>query len=201
MKAMKRFWLFLACSGAVALAADLAGARTVYVLSMSRGLDQFLANRLTNEHVFQVVTDPKLADVILTDRLGEGFQAQLESISPSPDADEDDDKAGAKPAAKGEAKPAAKADAKSADSKSDAKSDSADASVSAMFSPPVNKLDKQGLNSTFGRNKGTIFLVDAKSRQVIWSTFEPPRGFANKDMDRTASDIVSRLKKDMQKKK
>lgn len=177
------------------MAADLAGARTVYVLSMSRGLDQFLANRLTNEHVFQVVTDPKLADVILTDRLGEGFQIQLESISPSPDADEEDDK-GAKPAVKGEAKPAAKAD-----SKPDAKADSSDTSASAMFSAPVNKLDKQGLNSTFGRNKGTIFLVDAKSRQVIWSTFEPPRGFANKEMDRTASDIVSRLKKDMQKKK
>ena len=184
----------------MALAADLAGARNVYVLPMSRGLDQFLANRLTNEHVFQVVTDPKLADVILTDRLGEGFQIQLESISPSPEADEEDDKAGAKPAAKGDAKPAAKVDSK-ADSKSDAKGDSADASASAMFSAPVNKLDKQGLNSTFGRNKGTIFLVDAKSRQVIWSTFEPPKGFANKEMDRTASDIVSRLKKDMQKKK
>lgn len=196
MKVMKRLCLFLACSGALAFAADLAGARTVYVLTMSRGLDQFLANRLTNEHVFQVVTDPKLADVILTDRLGESFQAQLESISPSPDADEEDDKAGAKPPAKADAKPAVKAD-----SKSDAKSDSADASVTAMFSAPVNKLDRQGLNSTFGRNKGTIFLVDAKSRQVIWSTFDPPRGFANKEMDRTASDIVSRLKKDMQKKK
>lgn len=196
MKVMKRLCLFLACSGALAFAADLAGARTVYVLTMSRGLDQFLANRLTNEHLFQVVTDPKLADVILTDRLGESFQAQLESISPSPDADEEDDKAGAKPPAKADAKPAVKAD-----SKSDAKSDSADASVTAMFSAPVNKLDRQGLNSTFGRNKGTIFLVDAKSRQVIWSTFDPPRGFANKEMDRTASDIVSRLKKDMQKKK
>jgi hypothetical protein len=204
MKAMKRLCLFLACSGALAFAADLAGARTVYVLSMSRGLDQFLANRLTNEHVFQVVTDPKLADVILTDRLGESFQAQLESISPSPDADEEDDKTGAKPPAKAEAKADAKADAKpavKADSKSDATADSADASVTAMFSAPVNKLDRQGLNSTFGRNKGTIFLVDAKSRQVIWSTFDPPRGFANKEMDRTASDIVSRLKKDMQKKK
>ena len=200
MKVMKRLCLFLACSGALAFAADLAGARTVYVLTMSRGLDQFLANRLTNEHLFQVVTDPKLADVILTDRLGESFQAQLESISPSPDADEEDDKAGAKPPAKADAKPAVKADSKS-DAKSDAKSDSADASVTAMFSAPVNKLDRQGLNSTFGRNKGTIFLVDAKSRQVIWSTFDPPRGFANKEMDRTASDIVSRLKKDMQKKK
>src|SRR6201981_3862229 len=84
MNAMKRFLLLLACSGVLASAADLANARTVYILSMSRGLDQYLANRLTNEHIFQVVTDPKLADAIFTDRIGEGFQLQLENISPTP---------------------------------------------------------------------------------------------------------------------
>jgi hypothetical protein len=36
---------------------------------MSRALDPYLANRLTNQRVFQVVTDSKLADaVVFTDR-------------------------------------------------------------------------------------------------------------------------------------
>ena len=179
MNVMKRFLLLLACSGALAFAADLANAHTVYVLSMSRGLDQYLANRLTNGHVFQVVTDPKLADVIFTDRIGDAFLAQLESISPLPAEDTEDEK------------PAGK----------DAKDDSKDPkSGNSIFAPPVNKLANPALTSNFGRNKGTIFLVDAKSREVVWSVYDPPKGFAGKEMDRTASDIVSRLKKDLQKK-
>ena len=56
--------------------------------------------------------------------------------------------------------------------------------------------------STFGRGKGTIFLVDVKTRRVLWSVFEPPKGNpSNKDWDRMASDIVSRLKKDLAPKK
>ena len=82
---MKRL-LFLLCGSAVLLCgADLAGVKTVYVMPMSRGLDQYLASRLTADHVFQIVTDPKLADAVLTDRIGEAFQIQLESFSPDPE--------------------------------------------------------------------------------------------------------------------
>ena len=55
---------------------------TVYLLKMSSGLDQYLANRLTADHVFQVVTDPKLADAVFTDQIGEGFQMKLDEIVP-----------------------------------------------------------------------------------------------------------------------
>ena len=178
---MKRFLFLLSCCGVLAGAADLGTARTVYVLSMSRGIDQFLANRLTNEHVFQVVTDPKLADVVFTDHLGESFQAQLESFAPLR-ADEEEEKADAKTGANSEAKPA-------------------DNSTAGFFAAPVNKLANPAMNSTFGRNKGTFFLVDAKSREVLWSTFEPPRPSTNRELDRTASDIVNRLKKDLNPKK
>ena len=51
---MKQLIFLLCCSGALACAADLETAKTVYVLSMSHGLDQYLANRLTNDHVLQV---------------------------------------------------------------------------------------------------------------------------------------------------
>jgi hypothetical protein len=52
-------------------------------------------------------------------------------------------------------------------------------------------------DSAFGRGKGTFFLVNAKSRGVVWSTFEPSADSSAKELDRTAADIVSRLRKDM----
>ena len=162
---------------------------------MSRGLDQYLANRLTNEHVFQVVTDPKLADVIFTETVGEAFQAKLESISPTPEADQPDvPEAPAKVDAKvdKDAKPPAKDDKAPEASAPDA--------PNPFLSEPSNKVAPVGQMSSFARNKGVIFLVDAKSRQVLWSTYAPAKSPANKDLDRTATDIVSRLKKDLKKK-
>src|SRR5690349_2092637 len=82
MEGMKRLLLLVCCSAALAGAADLAGVRNVYLLPMARGFDQFLANRLANEHIFQIVTDPKLADAFLTDRIGESFQEQIENLLP-----------------------------------------------------------------------------------------------------------------------
>src|SRR5208337_1515701 len=84
MEVMKRLLLLLSCTGALLGGAELSGVHTVYVLSMSKGLDQYLANRLTNDHVFQVVTDPKRADAFLTDRIGESLQSKLEEIFPPP---------------------------------------------------------------------------------------------------------------------
>ena len=59
--------------------------RTVYVLPMAGGLDQYLAEWLTRDHVMQVVTDPKIADVVLTDRLGEAFEQKMAEIRPKED--------------------------------------------------------------------------------------------------------------------
>ena len=187
MDVMKRLLFLLAGAGSLLCAADLEGVRNVYIMPMARGLDQYLASRITSDHVFQIVTDPKLADAVLTDRVGEGLQAQLEDIFPTPKPPQPEAPAAAvaeKPA-KGE---------KSA--KQDKEKDSP-ASVNPMFQDTVNKLDNPNNNSSFGRSKGNIFLVDAKSRQVVWSTFDPPKGMRTKELDRTASDIVSRLKKDL----
>jgi hypothetical protein len=185
---MKRLLPLFVCSGALLGAADLAGVRSVYLMPMSRALDQYLASRLTSEHVFQVVTDPKLADAIFTDKLGESFQVQLENISPTPKPPEPKVDATVTVADKD-----AKAPAKSRRDRTDKPADS---NAAALLADTVNKTDNPALNSTFGRGKGTVFLVDAKSRQVVWSTFDPAKlGSDNHDMDRTASDIVSRLRK------
>jgi hypothetical protein len=168
MKSTKRLLLFLSCCATLACGADLAGVRTVYVLPMAHGLDQYLANRVTNEHVFQVVTDPKLADAVLTEHIGAPLQQKLDELLAVPE----------KPEAKTDEKNAAK-----------------DADISPLATK--NKLDTPGANSTIGRSKGTVFLVDTKSRQVVWSVFELAKDSSSKELDRTASDIVSRLKKEI----
>jgi hypothetical protein len=171
MEVMKRLLLLLSCSAALLGGAELSGVHTVYVLSMSKGLDQYLANRLASDHLFQVVTDPKLADAFLTDRVGESLQAKLEEIFPPPPSE----------------KPAPKPD----------KEKDKDASSNPMLADTVNKLAAVGTTNSFSRGKGTVFLVDAKSRQVVWSVYQLPKGSSAKELDRTASDIVSRLKRDL----
>jgi hypothetical protein len=164
MKPM-RLLCFLLCSGALACAGDLSSAKAVYVLPMSHGMDQYLANRLAAGQRLQVVTDPKRADVFLTDHVGESLELQLDDIFPPPEPP----------------KPQPKPDEAAA--------------APPMFGPAVNKLAVPV--STFGRSKGTFFLVDAKTRQVLWSVYAPPKATTGKELDRTANDIVSRLKKDL----
>jgi hypothetical protein len=174
MDVMKRLVLLLSCSSALLSGADLANVHTVYVLKMSKGMDQYLANRLTNDHVFQVVTDPKLADALLTDRIGESFQAKLEEFFPSPEPEQ--------PAKEKE------------------KEEDANPKSGGLFAEPVNKLANPAANSSFGQAAGTIFLVDARSRQVVWSAYDVPKDGSSRQLDRTASDIVSRIKHDLKKK-
>jgi len=174
---MKRLWLLL-CASAMVSAADLSTVHSVYVLPMARGLDQFLANRLTNQHIFQVVTDFKMADAVFTDRIGDSFQTQLDNLAPPP------------------APTAPTLDAaKDTPKKEPRKEDTPKASGS--ITDTVNKLSNPALNSSLGRVRGTIFLVDTKGRQVIWSVYEPPKSSSGNDLDRTASDVVNRLKRDL----
>ncbi len=212
MKTMKRCLCLLPLAGALACAADLAGVHSVYLLPMARGMDQYLANQLTSEHVFRVVTDPKLADAVFTDHISEGFQEQLEGFSPSPKPPEP-----AKPASsESPAKSGDETPAKAASPESLAKSGDEAPAKPASLNPKAkpdepappdllakteNTLSNPATSSGFSRARGTVFLVDAKSRQVIWSIYAPPKDFDGKEMNRTASDIVSHLKRDLNPKK
>jgi hypothetical protein len=161
--------LLLLVSGMAALSgADLAGVHTVYMLPMAHGFEQYLANCLARDHVFTIVTDPKMSDAVLSEHIGAALQEKLD-IMLAPPPPEKPEKA-------------EKTDDNSSGSLADAFGKSAS-------SPAVN--------STVGRSKGTLFLVDTKSRQVVWSTYELPKDATSKELDRIASAIVSRLKKDM----
>ena len=85
---------------------DLLAVKSVYILAMRSGFDQYLANELTRRGAIRVVTDPTRADAVLTDHLGDSFQQRMDDLFPPPP------------------KSRTKASAKSADSKEDTKDDS-----------------------------------------------------------------------------
>jgi hypothetical protein len=85
----------LAFTGFLALsvqAADLASVKSIYLMPMSRGLDQYLAQKLVANGRFQVVTDPAKADAFFTDRIGSNFEDSLtELLVPKPLIEKKDD--------------------------------------------------------------------------------------------------------------
>ena len=184
---MKWFVTLLCCTGfclSGAAGAELTGPRAVYLMPMGHGLDQFLANRLTRMHLLQVVTDPAKADAVITDQVGASFEDQLKDMYPPPPDPEAKQEAKAKEdAAKDKAeKPAASA---------------AQGPMSILGGDTVNKADKTGFMGVSGKGRGTIFLVDVKSRQILWSLFEKPKNSSPHELDHTAERIVKQLKQDL----
>src|ERR1700722_8746035 len=94
---MKWFCLFAALSVAHAgseVHPELLEVKTVYLLPMTYSLDQFLAIRLTKGGILQVVTDPNLADAILSEHIGTSLDEQMKSLYGEKKADPaDKDKA------------------------------------------------------------------------------------------------------------
>ncbi len=74
--------------------AQLDAVHTVYMLPMGNSLDQYLATRLTELGLLQVVTDPQKATAIFTDKIGEGFEQKMTELYPPPEVAKstDDDK-------------------------------------------------------------------------------------------------------------
>jgi hypothetical protein len=143
--------------------------RAVYVMPMSRGLDQYVASRLTRSQALQVVTDAALADAVFTDHLGEGLKRELDQLFPqAPAVGSAEEKE--RPRGK-EAGPAIEA-----------------SEEIAMGAPkPV---------STFSRSRGTVFLVD-RGRRVVWSFYRIPKNSTPQEMDRLAEALVKQLMKDL----
>lgn len=125
----------------------------VYVLPMPGGLDQHLADRITRNHLYQVVTDPHAADAFLTTRIGPSFEQSMAGLFPP-----------------------------ATEEKETSKKDAGSGGTS---------VNHGGLKST--TSGGTIFLVDARSRQVVWSDFEVTSNSTPKALDREAGRIAKKL--------
>lgn len=52
-------------------------------------------------------------------------------------------------------------------------------------------------NSSWGRGKGTVFLVDRKTRNILWSMNHQPKNSSAKVMAGYARKIVDQLKTDL----
>jgi hypothetical protein len=163
----------------LASAAELTVGRTVFLMPMSHNLDQFIVNSLTQMHVLQVVTDPAKADIVMTEQVGAAFESRLNDLY-SPPADPKPAVAAKEP----KAKPATPDEPEAH-------------GLASMLGDPANKPDKQGSMGLYGRGRGTIFLVDVQSRQVLWSAFDKPKSSSPYELDRTAHHIVKRLKEDL----
>ncbi len=150
-------------------AASLAEVKSVYLFPMSNGMDQYLADRLTRDHVFQVVTDPKAADAIITDKLGEGFETELLRLRP-------------------ELKPPPPKKAVADKDKKDDDKDKKDEKAADDLAAPIN---------TFHTAHGTIFIVHVRAQQVVWSTYQHPPDHSPKEMELTAVKISGLLMKDL----
>jgi hypothetical protein len=169
---MKLFCAFAlaALSVAAAVSPQLKQVNAVYILAMSGGMDQYLANQLTTAGVFQVVTDPQKADAILTDRLGEPFETKLQELYPPPPA----------PKPEGDA------------NKPDDKSKGTDLGAGGPA--------RVG-SSSANRGKGNFFLVDRRSRAVLWSVYEPAKDSDPGTMTKVAAKVVKRLQAGLSDKK
>lgn len=134
---------------------QLAAVHTIYILPMAGGMDQFLASRLTARGVFEVVADPKKADAVLTDHIGQAFERQMTDLYSPPPKTSDSDKVG--------------------------------------FTPPPPPL------STFGHGRGSFFLVDRKTRSVLWSVYERPHSSRPDELNHVANRIAGELRGDLEK--
>ncbi|MBK5290679.1 MAG: hypothetical protein JJE04_03160 [Acidobacteriia bacterium] len=81
MKTVLLALTFLLPAGAASNPA-LSEVRTVYILPMTSAIDQYLANHITTNGLFQVVTDPAKADAIFSDQMGAGFERRLKELFP-----------------------------------------------------------------------------------------------------------------------
>ena len=153
--------------------ADLAQVQSVYILPMSGGMHQHLTNHLVKLGLFQVVADPQRADTILTDRLGGPFEQQL---------------------AEWDAEAARKAAPPPAELKPPKENGKAEPPPSDQ--PPPLELASRQMTSAISRGKGTLFLVDRRSRRVIWSTYKKAKAPTPDELDRSASRVADQLKND-----
>lgn len=153
---MKWLLSFLLVPALSAANPELLKVKSVYLLPMASGMDQYLANALQGSNLYVVVTDPAAADAVFTDSIGPTFERKWKELYPPVQAETEEEE-------------------------EEVKQDGGS-------TVPV---------STFRRGRGVVFLVERKSKQVVWSTFAPPRDSRPATIDKTAQAIASRLKKDL----
>jgi hypothetical protein len=148
---------------------ELLQIKTVYILHMSRAFDQYLATHLTRGGLLQVVTDPQKADAVVTEQLGRNFEDQMEELYPKPKAP-------------------------------DPLPSAAEAEVAEGAPPMLDMKDPEGRpRSTFGRGRGTIFIVHRASGNVVWSTYFRPKSPTADVLNDAARQVAEQIRDTIKK--
>jgi hypothetical protein len=183
---MKLFCALLCSLLCASVNPQLHAVKRVYILAMGSGMDQFLADQFTKAGLFEVVTDPKKADAIVTDNVGEPFQRKLNDLYPPPPPPPDATKPAADSAASLDV-----GDRTAPDPKAEKKGGLGDVDFSGGAAR----------SGSIGRGKGTFFVVDRSSRIVLWSVYERPKDSSPRELSKTAARVVKHLKDDLTEKK
>lgn len=152
---------------------ELPNVKTVYMMQMTNGLDQYLANQLTKRGVFEVVTDPNIADAVFTDRIGTAFEQKWEELYPPPPPpkeveEENDTKDGKESVQKGKTPE----------------------TIENSVAPAVH-------TNSFGKGRGNVFLVSRKTRAIIWSHYAIPKDGRSTSMNSLADKVINQLTEDL----
>lgn len=158
------------------MAADLSSIGPVYVWPMNGALDQYVAEQATSTGVFGVTVDPARAKTVMTDHIDAKFFEGMSEVF----VDE------AAVAAAAAAKAKAKEDGDDADD-DDAATGSIESGLAA--NRPANRPRSSP--------KGTVFLVNIQTREVIWSTFLGDFDRSPKKLHRKAAQVIGSLTKSM----
>ena len=152
---------------------ELPNVKTVYMMQMTNGLDQYLANQLTKRGVFEVVTDPDIADAVFTDRIGTAFEQKWAELYPPPpppkEVEEEKD---------------------TKENKESAKNGKTMDTIENTVAPAVHM-------SSFGKGRGNVFLVSRKTRAIVWSHYAIPKDGRSKSMNSLADKVINQLTEDL----
>ncbi len=148
---------------------------------MRSGFDQYLASHLASRKVLEVVTDPALADAVISETVGASFEAKMRDLYG------DTDKEKAEKQAAEEAKAKAKAEEKE---------DGEKASVELRG----DTAGGEPMISSFSRGRGTVFFVDVKTRSVLWSVYMPPKSPGAEHVEESARRTVAAIQAELRRK-
>lgn len=71
-----------------------------------------------------------------------------------------------------------------------------------LYAPPkpeakAGEADSRPRFTGSSRGRGNLFLVDRKTRRVLWSVYEKPRSTLADDLDRSARRVAERMVRDL----
>lgn len=165
--------------------ADLSSVGTVYVLPMASGMEQFIAHQVAKQGIYEVTTDPLRADAFISDFVGASFEIRVDDLLK---AARDKKEKEAEDLAKKEAEKSGEAVKKPAKKpKDEEEAPEGGFQMESMASGRVG---------AFGRGKGNIFLVEGKTRRVLWTGFDIPKNTRAEALQKSAEKLVAQLRKE-----